>query len=161
MACSILRGWFIVACLYKLRLGWMLWHTSVHHYWILLSPGDSCISWLSKNQPQQATSSYEAEYRVTFIVTVECVWLRRLLVDLLVLDTRPPLPYSLRQPKCIDSCKGIPNVSCSHKAHWGAFSLCQGEVPSMRDKPRLCLCTQQRGKYVHGGPPAREIWSFS
>ena len=42
----------------------------------------SCISWLSKKQPTLATSSCEAEYRAAFTATVECVWLRRLMVDL-------------------------------------------------------------------------------
>ncbi|MCO5608682.1 hypothetical protein L7F22_062896 [Adiantum nelumboides] len=44
--------------------------------------GSSCISWLSKKQPTVATSSCEAEYRAVFTATVECVWLRRLMVDL-------------------------------------------------------------------------------
>ena len=44
--------------------------------------GGSCISWLSKKQPTVATSSCEAEYRAAFTATVECVWLRRLLMDL-------------------------------------------------------------------------------
>ena len=44
--------------------------------------GSSCISWLSKKQPTVATSSCEAEYRAAFTATVECVWLRRLMVDL-------------------------------------------------------------------------------
>ncbi|MCO5602787.1 hypothetical protein L7F22_056925 [Adiantum nelumboides] len=44
--------------------------------------GSSCISWLSKKQPTMATSSCEVEYRAVFTATVECVWLRRLMVDL-------------------------------------------------------------------------------
>ena len=44
--------------------------------------GNSCVSWLSKKQPTVATSSCEAEYKVAFTATVECVWLRRLVVDL-------------------------------------------------------------------------------
>ncbi|MCO5612229.1 hypothetical protein L7F22_066492 [Adiantum nelumboides] len=44
--------------------------------------GNSCISWLSKKQPTVATSSCEAEYRAVFTVTVECVWLGRLMADL-------------------------------------------------------------------------------
>ncbi|MCO5564272.1 hypothetical protein L7F22_017931 [Adiantum nelumboides] len=44
--------------------------------------GSSCISWLSKKQPTVATSSCEAEYKVVFTATVECVWLRRLMADL-------------------------------------------------------------------------------
>ncbi|MCO5562230.1 hypothetical protein L7F22_015856 [Adiantum nelumboides] len=44
--------------------------------------GSSCISWLSKKQPTVATSNCEAEYRAVFIATVECVWLRCLMVDL-------------------------------------------------------------------------------
>ena len=44
--------------------------------------GSSCISWLSKKQPTVATSSCEAEYRAAFTATVECVWLKRLVVDL-------------------------------------------------------------------------------
>ena len=44
--------------------------------------GNSCISWLSKKQPTVATSSCEAEYRAVFTATVECIWLRRLLMDL-------------------------------------------------------------------------------
>ncbi|MCO5555183.1 hypothetical protein L7F22_008726 [Adiantum nelumboides] len=44
--------------------------------------GSSCISWLSKKQPTMATSNCEAKYRVVFTATVECVWLRRLMVDL-------------------------------------------------------------------------------
>ena len=46
--------------------------------------GDACISWLSKKQPIVATSSYEAEYKPTFTVVVECVWLKCLMVDLSV-----------------------------------------------------------------------------
>ena len=46
--------------------------------------GDACISWLSKKQPTVATTSCEAEYRASFTTTVECVWLRCLLVDLSV-----------------------------------------------------------------------------
>ncbi|MCO5575423.1 hypothetical protein L7F22_029224 [Adiantum nelumboides] len=42
----------------------------------------SCISWLSKKQPMVAISSCEAEYRAVFTATVECVRLRRLMVDL-------------------------------------------------------------------------------
>ncbi|MCO5568253.1 hypothetical protein L7F22_021950 [Adiantum nelumboides] len=44
--------------------------------------GSSRISWLSKKQPTVATSSCEVEYRALFTATVECVWLRRLMVDL-------------------------------------------------------------------------------
>ncbi|KAH7364974.1 hypothetical protein KP509_18G001200 [Ceratopteris richardii] len=44
--------------------------------------GSSCISWLSKKEPTEATSSYEAEYREAFTATVECVWLKRLMADL-------------------------------------------------------------------------------
>ncbi|MCO5577048.1 hypothetical protein L7F22_030870 [Adiantum nelumboides] len=44
--------------------------------------GSPCISWLSKKQPTVATSSCEAEYKVVFTATVECVWLRRLMADL-------------------------------------------------------------------------------
>ncbi|MCO5607193.1 hypothetical protein L7F22_061386 [Adiantum nelumboides] len=44
--------------------------------------GSSCISWLSKKQPTVATSSCEAKYRAVFTATVECVRLRRLMVDL-------------------------------------------------------------------------------
>ena len=44
--------------------------------------GNSCISWLSKKKPTVATSSCEAEYRAVFTATVECIWLRRLLMDL-------------------------------------------------------------------------------
>ncbi|MCO5604521.1 hypothetical protein L7F22_058688 [Adiantum nelumboides] len=44
--------------------------------------GSSCISWLSKKQTTMATSSCEVEYRAVFTATVECVWLRRLMVDL-------------------------------------------------------------------------------
>ena len=44
--------------------------------------GNSCISWLSKKQPIVATSSCEAEYRAVFTATMECIWLRRLLMDL-------------------------------------------------------------------------------
>ncbi|MCO5555346.1 hypothetical protein L7F22_008892 [Adiantum nelumboides] len=44
--------------------------------------GSSCISWLRNKQPTVATSSYEAEYKTVFIAIVECVWLRRLMVDL-------------------------------------------------------------------------------
>ena len=36
--------------------------------------------WLGKKQPTMATSSCEAEYRAAFTATVECVWLRRLMV---------------------------------------------------------------------------------
>ncbi|MCO5558122.1 hypothetical protein L7F22_011699 [Adiantum nelumboides] len=46
--------------------------------------GSSCISWLSKKQPTVATSSCEAEYRAIFIAMVECVWLRRLMADLVI-----------------------------------------------------------------------------
>ena len=46
--------------------------------------GGSCISWLSKKQPTVATSSCEAEYMATFTATMECIWLRRLLIDLCV-----------------------------------------------------------------------------
>ena len=38
--------------------------------------------WLSKKQPTVATSSCEAEYRAVLTATVECIWLRRLLIDL-------------------------------------------------------------------------------
>ncbi|MCO5592121.1 hypothetical protein L7F22_046116 [Adiantum nelumboides] len=44
--------------------------------------GSSCISWLSKKQPIVATSNCETEYRAIFTTTVECVWLRRLMVAL-------------------------------------------------------------------------------
>ena len=44
--------------------------------------GSSYISWLSKKQPTVVTSSCEAEYRAAFIATIECVWLRRLAIDL-------------------------------------------------------------------------------
>ncbi|MCO5608673.1 hypothetical protein L7F22_062887 [Adiantum nelumboides] len=44
--------------------------------------GSSSISWLSKKQPTVATSSCETEYKAVFIVTVECVWVRRLMADL-------------------------------------------------------------------------------
>lgn len=44
--------------------------------------GGSCISWLSKKRPTMATASFEAEYRVAFTALVECVWPRRLLMDL-------------------------------------------------------------------------------
>ncbi|MCO5574832.1 hypothetical protein L7F22_028625 [Adiantum nelumboides] len=44
--------------------------------------GSSCISWLSKKQPTVATSSCEGKYRAFFIATIECVWLRHLMVDL-------------------------------------------------------------------------------
>ncbi|MCO5573915.1 hypothetical protein L7F22_027691 [Adiantum nelumboides] len=37
---------------------------------------------ISQKQPTVATSSCEAEYRVVFTATVECVWLRRLMADL-------------------------------------------------------------------------------
>ncbi|MCO5553522.1 hypothetical protein L7F22_007044 [Adiantum nelumboides] len=33
-------------------------------------------------QPTMATSNCEAEYRVVFTATVECIWLRRLMADL-------------------------------------------------------------------------------
>ena len=35
--------------------------------------GSSCILWLSKKQPNVATSSCEAEYRASFIATIECM----------------------------------------------------------------------------------------
>ncbi|MCO5547996.1 hypothetical protein L7F22_001452 [Adiantum nelumboides] len=44
--------------------------------------GSSCISWMSKKQPTVATSSCEAEYRVVFTATIECVWLKRLMANL-------------------------------------------------------------------------------
>jgi hypothetical protein len=44
--------------------------------------GGSCISWLSKKQPTVATSSCEAEYRAVFTATKECIWLRRMWIDL-------------------------------------------------------------------------------
>ncbi|MCO5609793.1 hypothetical protein L7F22_064025 [Adiantum nelumboides] len=44
--------------------------------------GSSCVSWLSKKQPNVATSSCEAEYKAFFTATIECVWLRCLMVDL-------------------------------------------------------------------------------
>ena len=44
--------------------------------------GSSCVSWLNKKQPIVATSSCEAKYRAAYTVMVECVWLRRLVVDL-------------------------------------------------------------------------------
>ncbi|MCO5587822.1 hypothetical protein L7F22_041774 [Adiantum nelumboides] len=37
---------------------------------------------VEQKQPTVATSSCEAEYRVVFTATVECVWLRRLMADL-------------------------------------------------------------------------------
>ncbi|MCO5562505.1 hypothetical protein L7F22_016132 [Adiantum nelumboides] len=37
---------------------------------------------LSKKQPTVATSSCEADYMAAFIATIECVWLRQLLVDM-------------------------------------------------------------------------------
>jgi len=51
--------------------------------------GHSCISWLSKKQSTVATSSCQAEYRAAFTTTVECVWLRRLLADLLLVLEEP------------------------------------------------------------------------
>ncbi|MCO5567761.1 hypothetical protein L7F22_021455 [Adiantum nelumboides] len=46
--------------------------------------GSSCISWLNKKQPNVATSNCEAEYTATFTATVECVWLRQLLADMVI-----------------------------------------------------------------------------
>ena len=43
---------------------------------------ESCVSWLSEKKPTVATLSWEVEYMATFIATVECIWLRRLLMDL-------------------------------------------------------------------------------
>ncbi|MCO5547578.1 hypothetical protein L7F22_001029 [Adiantum nelumboides] len=45
----------------------------------------SCLTsyaWLSKKQPTMATFSCEVEYKAIFTATVECVWLRRLMVVL-------------------------------------------------------------------------------
>ena len=42
--------------------------------------GDSCISWLSKKQPTVATSRCDAEYMAVFTATMECIWLRCLLM---------------------------------------------------------------------------------
>ena len=46
--------------------------------------GSSCIFWFNKEEAIVTTYSCEAEYRVVFTATIECVWLRKLLVDLLV-----------------------------------------------------------------------------
>lgn len=56
--------------------------------------GSSCISWFSKKQATVATSSCEAEYRAAFTATVECVWLRKLLADLLVGQTAPTVIHT-------------------------------------------------------------------
>ena len=57
-------------------------HVSTSGFCFML--GSSCISWLSKKHATMATSSCEAEYRVAFTATVECVWLRQLMADLSV-----------------------------------------------------------------------------
>ncbi|KAJ7544698.1 hypothetical protein O6H91_09G090000 [Diphasiastrum complanatum] len=44
--------------------------------------GNFAISWSSKKQPTVATYSSEAKYRAIFSATTECLWLRRLLVDM-------------------------------------------------------------------------------
>ena len=44
-----------------------------------------------------ATSSCEAEYRVAFIATVKCVWLQKLLVDLLVGQIAPTVIHANSQ----------------------------------------------------------------
>ena len=59
--------------------------------------GSSCISWLSKKQPTVATSSCEAEYRAAFIATIECVWLKRLMVDLDVGQDSPTTIFTNSQ----------------------------------------------------------------
>ena len=55
-------------------------HMSTSGFCFML--GNSCISWLSKKQPIVATSSCEDEYRVAFTITVEWVWLKRLMANL-------------------------------------------------------------------------------
>ena len=55
------------------------------------------------------TSSCEAEYRATFSATVECVWLRRLLTDLL-----------FEQPSPTSKCLG----HCTYKTYWSALPFC-------------------------------------
>ena len=127
-------------------------------------------SWLSKKQPTVATSSCEAEYRAAFTATVECVWLRRLMADLSVgQDSATTIftecwtgfcHHSLHwQSERIGSCEK-PNFSCSHKAHWGALSLCQGETLSGRDQLGLCANTGQPRRSFHKGASSWEVWSF-
>ena len=45
--------------------------------------------------PIVATSSYEVEYMAAFTMSVECVWLKRLLIDLSVGQECLPLPSLL------------------------------------------------------------------
>ena len=53
-----------------------------------------------------------------------------------------------------------PNFSCSHKAHWGAVPLCQGETLSKRDQLGLCADTRQPHQSIHKGAFSWEVWSF-
>ena len=62
------------------RVGCYDTHMSTSGFCFML--GSSCTSWLSKKQPNVATSSCEAEYRAAFTAMVECVWLRRLMAGL-------------------------------------------------------------------------------
>ena len=52
--------------------------------------GNSLVSWASKTQPQQATSSTHAEYIACYQATSECTWIRNLLDELGLLDNTKP-----------------------------------------------------------------------
>ena len=79
----------------------------VSHSGNCLMIGKSCVPWLSKKQPTVATSSCETEYRAAFSITVQCIWLRRLLSGY-----------------CKES-----RLPCTYKTHRGALSLCEGVIP--------------------------------
>ena len=91
------------------------------------------------------TSSCEAEYRATFSATVECVWLRRLLTDLL-----------FEQPSPTSKCLG----HCTYKTYWSALSLCQGAVPCQRDKLGLCINSWKCCRHFYEGSIQEKVWTF-
>ena len=55
------------------------------------------ISWRSKNQTSVALSTAEAEYVALFIATQEAVWLKQLLFELRIEQSKPTVIYEDNQ----------------------------------------------------------------
>ncbi|KAI5056117.1 hypothetical protein GOP47_0029638 [Adiantum capillus-veneris] len=101
------------------------------HKWFLFHAWQLCISWLSKKQPIVATSSCEAEYRTVFTATVECVWLRRLMVELGVGQDTPNTIYTDSQSALAVARNPVFHARTKHievHYHYVRERLSEGEI---------------------------------
>ena len=79
-----------------------------------------------------ATSSYEAEYRVVFTTTVECVWLRRLMVADLGVGQEPSTTIFSDSRSALAAAKNpVCHARTEHTEvhyHYGRERLSAGEM---------------------------------